>query len=97
MTPLCHAVDCNIRIPRGFLMCPRHWYMVPQSLRKEVWREHRLGQEETGAYTQQWVDVARKAINYVAQLEQKPPVPETADLIKTLEKLIAQNKGDKDG
>jgi len=75
-------------------MCPRHWYMVPPSLRTQVWRTYRPGQEVSKTPTQEYIDAARTAINYVAQLEDKPALPETADIIKTLEKMIAKSKGD---
>lgn len=91
---LCHAVDCNERVPPNLLMCARHWYLVPQSLRTIVWRTYRPGQETDKAPTQDYLDAARAAINFVAQKEGKPPLPETADLIKTLEKLLQEHKGE---
>lgn len=92
---LCHAVDCSERIPPKLLMCGRHWYMVPQGLRREVWRAYRPGQEVDKAPSQEWIDVARQAINFVALKEGKPPLPETADVIKTLERMLAQAKAEK--
>lgn len=29
---------CGAHIPRGRLMCPRHWHMVPKPLQVAVWR-----------------------------------------------------------
>lgn len=88
----CHAVDCNERIPHKFLMCGPHWYMVPAVLRRQIWRAYTPGQEENGTPSQEWIDSARQAINFVARKEGKAPVPETDDIRKTLEKLLATTK-----
>lgn len=90
---LCHAVDCNERIPPNLLMCGPHWYVVPATLRTLIWRAYRPGQSVDQPPSQEWIDVARQAINYVAVKEGKPPLPDTADIIKTLERMIQQHKG----
>ena len=32
---------CGAHIPRGRLMCPKHWHMVPKPLQVAVWRTWR--------------------------------------------------------
>jgi hypothetical protein len=93
---LCHAVDCNERVPPNFLMCARHWYMVPAPLRTQVWRTYRPGQEVDKAPTQAYVDAAREAINSVAAKEHKPLLPDREFIIKTLELMLQQYKGEQD-
>ena len=86
---LCRAIGCNNRIPSNFLMCARHWYMVPQVLRTEVYRQYK-----PAGPTQEWIDASKQAINYVAKAEGQAVLPETIDLIKTLSLLIAKDKGE---
>lgn len=38
MPHTCHAWDCNTRCAPKFLMCPRHWRMVPELLQALVWK-----------------------------------------------------------
>jgi hypothetical protein len=90
---LCHAVDCNERIPPDRLMCPRHWYMVPAPLRTQVWQTYRPGASPP---TQEYLDTARTVINHVAALEGKPQLPDTAAIIKTLQLMLEKHKGEKD-
>jgi hypothetical protein len=80
----CHAVDCWERVPPKFLMCARHWYKVPAVLRRRVWQTYRIGQEIDKQPSEAWCLAAREAINFVAQAEGKPKVPEAEQFFKTL-------------
>lgn len=91
---LCHAVGCNIRVPPNRLMCAPHWFMVPHPLRREVWRQYRPGQEEDKKPTAAYLNAAREAINAVALQEGQQPIPETAEIIKTLESMLAKRDQD---
>ena len=88
---LCHAVDCNVRIPLNRLMCPRHWHIVPQEMRTDVWRTYQPGQENGVKPTQAYLDASAAAINFIAKLESKPEVPNTEELIKTLERILQKD------
>lgn len=68
---LCHAKNCNVPVAPKFLMCPRHWYMVPRLLRLEVWRLYRPGQEVDKRPTREYLDVMKRAIDAVAEQEEK--------------------------
>jgi len=89
---LCHAIDCNIRVPANRLMCAPHWFMVPRILRTEVWRTYRPGQERDKSPSRAYLDAAREAINVVAMAEGKPLLSDTSEIVKTLEALIAKEK-----
>jgi hypothetical protein len=91
---LCHAVDCSERISPKLLMCPRHWYMVPPALRKRVWQTYRPGQEFDKCPSKAYLEVAKQAINFVAEKEGKPPLKDTAEVIKTLELMLSKTKRD---
>lgn len=100
MQHLCHAIGCSNRVPPKFLMCGPHWFMVPIMIRRDVWRWYKPGQEDNLNPRQEWIDAAKKAINHVAQLEGKQPLPEDVVLIKTVEDAIAKaklNQGEEDG
>lgn len=92
MIYLCHAINCDTRIPSNRLMCPRHWFLVPAELRKAVWQTYRPQQQEGQAPTQAYLDAARAAIDYVAQVEGLPPIPSDEDVIKTLEAMLAKER-----
>jgi hypothetical protein len=50
-------------------MCKKHWFMVPTSLRTQVWATYRIGQEITKTPSKAYVDVALQAIDAVAEQE----------------------------
>lgn len=43
-TPRCPIGECQERIPIARLMCPRHWRLVPPSLKRALRRAWRTGQ-----------------------------------------------------
>lgn len=88
---LCRAHGCSERILPSRLMCPRHWFMVPEALRKEVWKAYRPGQENGSVLTQAYLDAAADAINAVARQEGKSEIPSTEELIATLERILAKD------
>ena len=66
----CKAPECNQQISEKYLMCPRHWSMVPRSIQLQVhkaWRalnQHRKPEN----FTKYRVTVAQ-AINSVSPQE----------------------------
>jgi len=40
MTHHCHALGCTLRSPSSLLLCPRHWSLVPRTLREAVLAHH---------------------------------------------------------
>ena len=69
MSHYCHAKGCGIPTKPQFLMCPKHWSMVPWSLKKRVWEAYNPGQEQKKNPTQRYLIVADLAINAVAYKE----------------------------
>jgi hypothetical protein len=65
----CEAVDCDDAADAG-LMCRRHWRLVPEALRAEVWRTHRGGQSIDTASVA-YLLAAAKAIEHVADGERR--------------------------
>lgn len=69
----CHARGCTAPVPPKFLMCRKHWRMVPPALQRAVNNAYRLGQEITKEPTAEWMRAAEAAIDFVAAKEALSP------------------------
>ena len=67
----CHAMRCETPVPPKMLMCRRHWFMVPASLRRAVWAAYRPGQEITKTPSEGYLDVMLAAIEAVDNKERE--------------------------
>lgn len=67
----CHALDCKCLVPPSMLMCAYHWRLVPEPLKKAVWRTYVAGQEIRKDSTDAYLDAAQDAIRAVAQKEKR--------------------------
>jgi CDP-diacylglycerol pyrophosphatase len=56
----CHWPGCDKQVPPAMWGCSAHWYRLPLSLRTRIWRAYRIGQEETGTPSREYVAVARE-------------------------------------
>lgn len=65
----CHARRCPTPCKPEYLMCPKHWRMVPAALQREVWRTYRPGQCDDKSPSEAWHRAADAAINAVFELE----------------------------
>lgn len=66
----CHAVDCEVRCKPEYLMCGRHWRMVPRRLQAAVWDAYVPGQCDLDPRpSPEWHDAADRAIAAVAAKE----------------------------
>jgi len=74
----CHAIGCRVPVRPELLMCPKHWRMVPYSIRVRVCLTYRPGQATEKNPSREWIDAARKAIAAVADLERRPGKPAAA-------------------
>jgi len=68
----CHATGCAVPVEPKFLMCPRHWKMVPRAIQQEVWRRYRVGQEIDKQPSPEYLAVMKQAIDIVAKKEATP-------------------------
>ena len=69
MTHACHAEGCSKPCPPKHLMCGRHWAMVPQAERNEIWRHYRPGQEVDKRPTPEYLVAMKAATDAVARVE----------------------------
>lgn len=50
-------------------MCKKHWYMLPTDTRSAVWDVYEPGQEERMDPSDEYLEVTRDAINWLAKHE----------------------------
>lgn len=82
MSHTCHAFGCAIAVHPKYLMCPRHWRMVPSRLQLAVWAQYKPGQEVRKDPSPRYLVAMADAINAVAEKEgraERMPYP-AADL-----------------
>lgn len=65
----CHAANCKVTCKPEFLMCFKHWKMVPKKLQNQVYTTYRPGQCDDKNPSIEWHIAASKAIEAVARLE----------------------------
>lgn len=66
----CHTKGCTTHCKPEFLMCPRHWRMVPRAMQSAVYRAYRDGQCNLDPLpSHEWFDAAHAAIAHVAKAE----------------------------
>lgn len=65
----CHARFCGRSCKPEWLMCPRHWRMVPRPLQQAVWAAYRPGQCDDKKPSEAWFQAAEAAIAAVFEKE----------------------------
>lgn len=66
MAHTCHAERCTTPCKPEYLMCGRHWRMVPRQIQREVWAAYRPGQCDDMRPSAEWFVAADRAIEAVA-------------------------------
>ena len=61
----CHWPGCGKQVPPAKWGCSGHWYMLPKSLRDEVWAAYIPGQEETMTPSQAYLEVAQRVQEWI--------------------------------
>ena len=70
-THTCHVPTCDEPVPPRMLMCRRHWFLVPDNLRRAVWQHYRPGQEIDKNPSSEWMGAATRAIATVVEREKQ--------------------------
>jgi hypothetical protein len=65
----CHARNCDVQVPPAMFMCKRHWWALPKKMRNEVWAVYVPGQEDRMDPTEEYLAVATKAVQWLADKE----------------------------
>lgn len=68
----CHADGCTVLVAPRFLMCPRHWRMVPPDIQRAIWSAYVPGQEIRKNPTAEYMAAFEMAVNAVATAENRP-------------------------
>lgn len=67
----CHADDCPTAVPERLFLCPKHWFMLPKTMRDRVWALYRPGQETRKDPSAEYLEHTRKCIEFVKAEEAK--------------------------
>lgn len=67
----CHAAECKVAVAPRFLMCPRHWYMVPPDVQRLIWMHYQRDQEIGKTPTIAYLAVQALAVAVVAKAEKR--------------------------
>lgn len=65
MTHTCHIPNCSKPVKPELLMCLVHWRMVPEALKRDVWKCYRRGQCDDKKPSIEYMAAARAAIDAV--------------------------------
>jgi hypothetical protein len=66
---ICRAKGCSVIVGYQFLMCSRHWRMVPKTQQKRVWHEWSRVCSNSGELHPQYLAAVADAISAVAEAE----------------------------
>jgi hypothetical protein len=79
----CHWPGCTVTVPPKLWGCKAHWFKLPKSLRDEVWRAYRPGQEIDKNPSNEYIAVANNVQRWIK---------ETHDQVTQREKLSRPDK-----
>lgn len=74
----CHARGCITPCKPEYLMCPKHWRMVPRALQQAVYDAYRPGQCDDKNPSRAWHEAADAAIDAVERQEKCTPQFQTS-------------------
>jgi hypothetical protein len=94
MTHTCHALGCETPCKPEFLMCLKHWRMVPLKLQQRVWATYRHGQCDDKSPSEQWHEAADAAIAAVALRAGHPPGKLTVPMVRAVLALAPELLGE---
>lgn len=61
----CHYPGCDKDVKPAYWGCLKHWYSLPEALRRRLWLHYVPGQEETKNPTAQYVAVANEIQDWI--------------------------------
>lgn len=69
----CHWPGCAEQAPPAAWGCRAHWHKLPIALRNALWRAYRVGQEDDGKPSAEYVRAARAIQAWIAENHDDPP------------------------
>jgi hypothetical protein len=70
---LCHWPGCDKQVPPAMFMCAPHWFKLPKSIRDQIWRTFRPGQEKDWTPSPEYVAAAKAAQDWIAAFGYEAP------------------------
>jgi len=87
MPHTCHATGCIEVVRPELFMCRKHWFSLPEALRKLIRAAYRSGQCDDWRISKVYADAAREAIRYIATKEGVVPDTQVYDVLEPGNKL----------
>lgn len=69
----CHWPGCTAEVPPAMWGCKKHWFRLPLFLRSAIWRTYQPGQEITKTPSAEYIAVARKVQEWIAEQAKETP------------------------
>lgn len=64
---ICHWPGCGAQVPPAMWGCSRHWFALPITLRREIWRTFVPGQEKTFSPSPAYLKAAKAVQDWINQ------------------------------
>lgn len=71
----CHWPGCGKQVPPAMWGCKAHWYRLPMAIRTRIFRAYRIGQENDGRPSRQYIEAANAAQDWIR--DNTPPPERT--------------------
>jgi hypothetical protein len=65
----CAVRTCNKSVHNRYLMCPRHWCLVPQHIATAIYREYHYGMRRGIHPTREYAAQVQAALDHIASKE----------------------------
>lgn len=63
----CHWPNCGKEVPPAMWGCRQHWFMLPKSIRDEIWRFYKIGQEISKDPSNNYIIAAHNAQDWISK------------------------------
>lgn len=71
----CHWNGCDKAVPPAMWGCRQHWFTLPKPMRDAIWRCYAPGQEVTKTPSVEYLRVANKVQEWIAEYLKKDGEP----------------------
>lgn len=61
----CHWPNCLRQVPPAMWGCREHWFKLPADLRRDIWRTYRIGQEQDGRPSLDYIQVSEEVQHWI--------------------------------
>lgn len=70
----CNWPGCSEMVPTNLWGCKKHWFTLPEHLRKKVWKTYRPGQEKDLNPSQEYVETIMGIRRWIASRQANGPM-----------------------